>query len=173
MSNETINLLLPSASLMRTYAQSLLSGMTSDNFARKPRSGDVVLDMNTPAFTYGHLSLYPGLVLEMLHLPFSDIKAPESYLGLFKIGSPCHDDPDGARYPKMEEIVGTFSRGYDALLERVPSVSDAVLLEVTPGERVARFPVKGNFLVHLMTSHLASHLGQVSGWRRAMQLPPA
>ena len=173
MSKELIDLILPSSRIVRGNAQALLSGMTPQNFARKPKFGEIVLEMNHPAFNYGHLSLYPALVLEMLHLPFSDVKTPDSYGELFRIGMPCHDDPDGSRYPAMDEIVSYFNRGYDTLLERIPAVSDTALKEVTPGERVARFPIKGNFLVHLMTSHLGLHIGQISSWRRAMGLPPA
>lgn len=169
---QSIDLILPSARQIRAYAQLLLTGISAEQFARKPAPGGQLLEINHPAFNYGHLALYPGLVLEILGAPFEDIKAPARYYDLFKIGTPCHDDAGGSVYPDMEEIVAVFSRGYDTLLERVPQVSQEALNEVTPGERVARFPVKGNFLAHLMTTHVGQHMGQVSAWRRAMLLPP-
>lgn len=172
MTNRMLDFILPSARQTRMYAEKLLTGISADTFARKPAPGGTLLEMNHPAFTYGHLAIYPGLVLEMLNLTFEDVRAPENFYNLFKIGTPCHDDPEGTIYPRMGEIVSAFSRGYDTLLERASQASPEVLNDITPGERVARFPVKGNFLAHLMTSHVAQHMGQVSAWRRAMLMPP-
>ena len=169
--NTITNLILPSAIIVRTYAESLLSGINPVDFRSKPIADGELLEMNHPAFIYGHLALYPAILLEMVNLPFKDAQAPEHYYDLFKNGSICHDDSEGTRYPDMPEIVGAFRLGYSILFDRIVSIDEKVLLEPTPGERIARFPVKGAFLAHLMTSHLGIHLGQMSAWRRAMRLP--
>jgi hypothetical protein len=169
--NIITNLILPSATIVRTYAESLLSGINPADFRSKPSADGELLEMNHPAFIYGHLALYPAILLEMVNLPFKDAQAPEHYYDLFKNGSICHHDSEGTRYPDMAEIVGAFRVGYSILFERIATLNENVLLEATPGERIARFPVKGAFLVHLMTSHLGIHLGQMSAWRRAMRLP--
>ena len=165
--------ILPTAHQMYTYAHNLLVGIQTCDFARCPLIDQLPLKMNHPAFTYGHLALYPGLILEMIELRYEDARAPENYYQLFKNGAPCLDDRDGMTYPPMDEIVRVFTAGYQLLLERCVTARDEVLLQATPGERVARFPVKGSFLTYLLTSHVASHLGQVSAWRRAMKMPPA
>ncbi len=169
--NIVSNLILPSATIVRTYAESLLSGIDPADFRRKPSADGKLLEMNHPAFIYGHLALYPAILLEMVNLPFKDAQVPEHYYDLFKNGSICHDDSDGERYPEMAEVVAAFRLGYSILFDRILTVDEKVLLEPTPGERIARFPVKGAFVVHLMTSHLGTHLGQMSAWRRAMRLP--
>jgi DinB superfamily len=168
-----ISYIIPSAKQMLNYSQSLLVGITEDIFARKPRTETGVLQLNHPAFNYGHLSIYPALILEMLNLPYEDLSVTDSYKQLFKNGAECLDDPEAKIYPSMKEITDKFTNSYNSLLERIPNATLQALNDVTPGERVARFPVKGAFLAHLITSHLAVHLGQVSAWRRAMKLPPA
>jgi hypothetical protein len=45
------------------------------------------------------------------------------------------------------------------------------LARPAPERMRSRFPTVANVLLGLMTSHFASHLGQLSAWRRAVGLP--
>jgi hypothetical protein len=163
--------------ILRKDADALLNGIAESDFGHKPRYEGGILDMNHPAFIFGHLSIYPGIVLDLFGAEFQEtvamVKPPDSFLTLFSKGALCIDDPEMKIYPQPKLIIDSFQRGYDTLARVVADVPQAILAEKTPGERVARFPTKGSFLAHLMTGHLGIHLGQLSAWRRAMRLPPA
>jgi hypothetical protein len=57
------------------------------------------------------------------------------------------------------------------LADAVMKASQEVLNQPTPEKFRNRFPTVGALLAGLMTSHEASHNGQLSAWRRAMGLP--
>lgn len=167
-------LILPVAQVVRKYGESLLKDITAEKFARKPVVGGTTIDLNHPAFNYGHLALYPKRLLALLGVETAAVQVPPTWDELFKNGAPCHDDPEGTIYPRMEEITRKFFHGYDTAFELLPKVQDAVFFAPSTEERIrSRFPTNGSFVVHLLTSHVNQHLGQISGWRRCMGLGPA
>jgi hypothetical protein len=141
-------------------------------FARKPRGeGGKIVNANHPAFVYGHLSLYAKAVAEKVGLDGSRLAAPAGFDALFDQGKECQDDPAGTIYPPMKTITEAFFNNYRGLLEILPKVPDAKLLEPNPTAK--RFPLIGEFAMFLLTSHIMMHLGQVSTWRRCMGLGSA
>lgn len=130
---------------------------------------------NHPAFVYGHLGLYPQRIFDLMGFEPDAVAPPDGYEALFSARAACVDDPDGAVYPAMDEIVGVFTRGYEVLLGRIGDVDDAVFRRPLPeGSGYRRIaPDVGVAVSFLLTSHLMFHLGQVSTWRRCFGLQSA
>ena len=169
--SDLLDCLTSTTTALRKYADQLLVGITPEVFARKPSSAGRVVDMNHPAFLYGHLALYPTLAAEVSGLDPSLFQVVNSFEPLFKKGAICHDDPDGLLYPQMDSIVSQFRRSWDALLEAVPSIDPEILSRpLEDQQRSARFPTNGSFFLYIMGPHQSLHLGQVSCWRRCFGL---
>lgn len=151
-----------------TYAGATLKGVSAKDFARMPDG----ITTNTPAFVFGHLSIYPDRMLEMIGR--ADLAKPNSkYEELFSAGRECRSDPDGTIYPPMEAIVTRFNERHQALLSALPETPDEVFARPNPLDRMReRFPTIGAVAVFLLASHVMMHLGQVSAWRRCMGLAP-
>ncbi len=96
--------IVPPAKMMMGLADLLLDGITPDRFARKPDG----IDTNSPAFVYGHLTLYPARVLKMAGLEPSGAAAPYWFDEIFAPGALCQDDPFGEIYPEKEQLIVQF-----------------------------------------------------------------
>lgn len=156
-------------------AQQMLKEIKPEQFASKPRFGDRVVDTNHPAFVYGHLATYPARLLGMLGAGADGADgaaAPASYAELFSAGKECKDDPAGEIYPPMDEIVGNFTKGYEALLGVLAGVSDEKFQAPNPmeGRMKEMLPTLGELAHFMVTSHIMMHMGQVSAWRRCFGL---
>ncbi|MFI4897230.1 MAG: DinB family protein [Phycisphaerales bacterium JB059] len=153
----------------------MLQGVTPEMFARLPEQGGSRVQTNHAAFVFGHLSIYPSRIFMAGGEDPSTVRIPEAHEELFKIGSVCHDDPEGTIYPAMEEVVKNFQRGYSAALQLVAGWDEEKLAgRHELGEAYQNmFPSLGIVTNFLLTSHVMMHLGQVSAWRRMMGLGSA
>lgn len=190
--------LLAAARRSVEYGKRLLSGIEPAAFARLPRVGMLAanadaasraaalacpaVQTNHPAFVYGHLSLYPAIVLRTCSIAGSVLPALPAwqssnggdYASLFGRGAPCVDDPAGTIYPPMHTIVRAYAEGFDAVfaaLETLPP--EALSRPNADSARSATFTTVGFALFFLLSNHTATHLGQVSAWRRIAGLGPA
>jgi hypothetical protein len=160
--------------IIRNYAAKLLTDIKPSDFAKKPEVGGVLIDTNHPAFTFGHLSLYPSRISKLLNLGLDEFEPPKKYFDLFSIGSKCEHDPDGKIYPTMKEITDFYFNGADKINSLLKDIPDSKLTEINTDERSKeRFPILGGFINYLLTAHPNVHLGQISVWRRCMGLGPA
>lgn len=167
-------IILPAAKINRGYGESLLKDIKPGQFARKPLVGGVLLEVNHPAFHFGHLTIYHSRILNLLGSDSHKFELPASYQDLFKQGAVCLDDPKGNIYPGMEELTSGFFRGYDEILPVLADVSDEKLLAPLSDEKMqARFGSVGGAVNYLLINHIRQHLGQLSAWRRCMGLGPA
>jgi hypothetical protein len=167
------SLLQPVATVPLGYAERLLKEVTPESFASKPELGGKVIELNHPAFNYGHLALYPERIARYFDLKLES-RVPAGYEALFKDGTPCHHDPERNIYPAMDEITACFLKGSREIVEKIALVSDDRFHTVMDDEkRRQRFPTVGAFVIYLLSAHVNGHLGQVSAWRRCMGLPPA
>jgi len=165
------NYILPGAKQVRAYAERLTKDIPENLAATKPVVEGKLIDINHPVFVFGHLSLYPVQIANMLSLPSESMGIPEGYPALFKIGAPCLDDREKKVYPAFEEVRAHFFRATDELLTRFAEV-DPVHLDIEleePGRR-ERFQTAGAFAAYILLAHPQVHLGQVSSWRRCMGL---
>ncbi|NDC63111.1 MAG: DinB family protein [Planctomycetia bacterium] len=167
------NIIADSLQLSLGYAERLLEGVGPGEFARFARVGGVVVESNHPAFIYGHLSLYAPRVLWQIDHPAP--AKPDLFDLAFSKDATCVDDPDGCRYPPMQEIVDYFREGHRMLVGALRSTPDAVFEKPNPaaGPMAERFPTLGSVQVFYCGGHMMMHLGQMSAWRRMQGLGPA
>lgn len=147
------------------YAGMLAKDIPAEKFGHMPHPS-----MNHPAFCYGHLSLYPNYVLEMIDR--SDlVAAKEGWSELFEAPTPCVEQ-DG-RYPEKDEILQHFTERHETVATAMREVSDDVLAREHDGYFKGKIATNGGVANFMLASHTMMHLGQVSAWRRAVGLPPA
>lgn len=152
----------------------LLVDIRPDQFARQPNLHATLIRTNHPAFVYGHLTLYPGIILSMCGLDATPAAPPEDFSTLFSRGVECRDDPSGTIYPPMPIITDAFFRAWTHALATLPTLSSEILIKPnTDASRSQTFPTIGFALHFLLANHTATHLGQVSAWRRCMGMGPA
>ena len=164
----------PGAIATKGYAERLLKDVSPEIFARFPSVEGVEIKINHPAFVFGHLSLYPVQLAEMVGVSTVGMEVHPSYAELFKMGVECVDDPEAIIYPPMRELTETFFSATEALIDSLERIDPESLdrpLE-NPSRR-ERFGTVGAFLTYILQAHPQSHLGQISGWRRCMGLGPA
>lgn len=169
------NAIVPAGNLSLRYAEMLLKDVKAADFARFPAPGGKAIRTNHPAFVWGHLSMYPQRVMDMLGLPRGVTATPETWEGLFKAGVECRDDAGGTIYPPMEQLVSFHKAAYEAAIAAVTAASDAHLTAPNPNEGRMKelFPTVGAMVNFVLGAHPMSHYGQVSAWRRCMGLGSA
>jgi hypothetical protein len=167
------NIIADSLQLSVGYAERLLNGVPAERFARFACVGGVVVDSNHPAFIYGHLSLYAHRVLQQVGHPAP--AKPEFFDLSFSKDAACVDDPDGSKYPPMEQVVDFFHEGHRMLSGALRSTPNEVFDRPNPAEgRMAElFPTLGSVQTFYCGGHMMMHLGQMSAWRRMEGLGPA
>ncbi|MFG0262135.1 MAG: DinB family protein [Novipirellula sp. JB048] len=155
------------------YINALLRDVTPEQFARFARCGDTVVESNHPAFIFGHLSLYAWEVIEGVGGDASAYKPSAEFVKLFSKNAKCVDDPNGDIYPPMDEVMATFTSGYDAALAALPTADDAVFMKPNPNDAMReRLPTLGAMLNFYIGGHVTLHAGQMSAWRRVYGLGP-
>ncbi|MEP0426137.1 DinB family protein [Rhodopirellula bahusiensis] len=163
-----------SARLCVGYADRMVSGVSSEQFARFATVGGQVVKSNHPAFILGHLSLYPSRVVSELGGDASSIAPTEKYEALFSPQATCLDDPDGNLYPAMEEIVSKFTSAHAAAIETLLAADDSTFAAVNTNERMkSKFGTIGSMHAFYLGGHMMIHMGQFSAWRRAIGLGAA
>ena len=78
---------------------------------------------------------------------------------------------DRSKYPAKAELLKALEEAHIRLADAVSKATPEALAEPAPERMRARFPTVGHTILALMTSHEASHLGQLSAWRRALGMP--
>jgi hypothetical protein len=98
--------------------------------------------------------------------------SPREWRATFAPGTQPSTDP--ATYPPMATMVDRFRAIYADLAAHAAETPAEVLAAPNPFEPTrGTFPTAGSFVEYLLTSHLAYHLGQLSGWRASPpQAPP-
>lgn len=153
-------------------AQGLLTGVTKGQFGRLPQADGKAIHTNHPAFIYGHLSIYPRYIFDLMGKDGSAIAIPEGWEDLFKHGAELKDDPKGDIYPPMDEILAYFKESHEAVIEMLNGCDEETLNKAFEGEGwhvdFAGTPAAlSTFMLH---SHYMFHLGQMSAWRRCVGL---
>ncbi len=160
--------ILPAAKLTRGYAELVLKGINPTDFARLPKG----INTNHPAWVFGHLAIYPDMLLEMLDR--KDLAKPNpKFKELFENGKPCVDDPNGSIHPSMEAITSYYFERTDAAIKALAEADDAALNRTLTDDWAKSFPTVGSRFDFMLGAHSMMHLGQISAWRRIMGLPAA
>lgn len=144
--------------------QGVMSDIDDANITRQP-----VPKGNHPAWIIGHLALSSDNLLKMMGQPTT---VPENLRPLFGRGS----EPQAERsiYPSKDALLQQLATVHTAVSQALPHVPREVLDRPNPVPLVQlqSLPTVGNLIMHLLTTHEAFHLGQLSAWRRAMGYAP-
>jgi hypothetical protein len=80
---------------------------------------------------------------------------------------------DTAPLPTKAELVQTIEAGRRKIVEAIAKVDPARMEQPQNSDFFKDSPVKtvGDVVAHLLTTHFAYHLGQISAWRRVEGKP--
>ena len=173
MSRSQGNVAADSLELCLGYAERLLKDVTPEQFGRLAVVNGQVIESNQPAVVYGHLSLYGPRILSELGQPGPVV--PEGFQAIFSKDAKCVDDSNGTVYPEMAKVTQAFFDGYKAALPALRSLPDSAFQAENPmsGRMTELFPTLGSLHAFYCGGHMMIHLGQVSAWRRMMNLGAA
>lgn len=123
---------------------------------------------NHPAWSIGHVTHTCEMLGGVIGLPGW---LPSDWGERFGTGSQPVTDP--SLYGTKDELLDTLSDAQSRIMQAIESLSDSRLDEPFPDEsyRVV-FPTIRHAITQVLVGHTANHIGQVSVWRRAMELPP-
>ena len=144
------------------HATRLLEDLTDEQMIAQP-----ITDINHPAWIVGHLTYsLQGIGGEIGLSPW----LPTQWSALFATGTVL--STDRRNYPVKAELVGAFEDARRRISDRLAEMTDDDLSKPLPDDRYREiFPTVGSALLHILTVHAATHIGQLSAWRRAMGLP--
>ncbi len=150
--------------LMNGYLSRLLQDLDDAQLSVPIASGG-----NPPAWILAHLIVANDYALRMLGEPRI---APAEWHKRFGRGVSPKDDQ--SPLPSKAELLQKLAEGRQHLVAAVVKADPARMSERQNIEIFKDTPVEtiGDVMAHLMTTHLAGHLGQISAWRRVQGRAP-
>ncbi|MCB9838600.1 MAG: DinB family protein [Phycisphaeraceae bacterium] len=130
------------------------------------------VDANHPVFIYGHLSIYPDMVLGAIGR--SDLVDPKSeqWHEHFMHGKDCKDGCGD--YPSFKEVVAHWKNRYETAINALADVDESAFAGECPFEGLrSRCATLGDMVNFMLVMHTSFHLGQMSTWRRCVGMSPA
>ncbi len=141
------------------YAKRLTDDIDDADFARQPHPG-----MNPPAWIIGHLVLAADFVPLLLS---EQQVTDERWMATYGPGSTPTDDRSD--YASKDELLELMKSTYARAIELARSATDEQLAAPNATPFLAKeLPTVGDLIGHLLTTHGAAHLGQLSAWRRCL-----
>jgi hypothetical protein len=124
--------------------------------------------VNHPSWVIGHLTYSCEAIGEEMGIsPW----LPTTWKELFGTGSTPVDRADV--YPSKDELLGALADGQQRVAKQLVELGEDGLAAPLPDERCREmFPTIGHAALHILTSHAAVHVGQVTVWRRAVGFGP-
>lgn len=146
------------------FAHLLADPVPADRFAEQPAPG-----VNHPAWVVGHLCFAADFGLTICGAP---TVCPEDWSAKFGIGSvPV---ADAGVYPPKAELLATYDLAHDKLTAAAKATDPAALASPQPLDFLRpQMQTMGDLLAHILSTHEAFHLGQLSTWRRVQGFPSA
>lgn len=145
------------------YARKLAGNLSDEEIIRQPVPNVV---MNHAAWVLSHLSVY-GDAMEALLL---DKPVPDPIDHPF--GNKSTPLNDITAYGGAQQVLAAYDLHHAKVTAALEAASVDVLSQLTSLPRWReRHALTGDMLGHLIVSHEAVHLGQLSAWRRACGLP--
>lgn len=141
------------------FAEKLAADIDDGDLCTLPHPG-----MNHPAWILGHVALGSDLVAKLLG---KDMVTDAKWMAKFGPGSTVNGDRSD--YPSKEELLSTMRQTHAYAIECLESAEESALAAANSTPFFpTEFPTVGHLIVHLMTTHAAMHLGQLSAWRRCV-----
>jgi len=144
------------------YAQRLVADIEDELMCAQPVEERL---MNHPAWTIGHLAWANDNAMALLGTKPALVEWREL------LGTGSRPAPEREAYPEKSQLLKMLEASHMRLGGVVSTASAGALKKPAPQPMRDKFPTVGHVILGLMTSHYASHLGQLSAWRRAMGFP--
>lgn len=142
-----------------TYAEKLVADIDDAEMTVLPHPG-----MNHPAWILGHVALGSDLVARLLNHPMLTDKA---WAAKFGPGSSSLDDRE--RYPSKSDLLDMLHQTHDHAVKLIEAAPDEAMQSTNETPFFPDvFPTVGDLIAHLISTHPATHLGQLSAWRRCV-----
>ncbi|HLN33364.1 MAG TPA: DinB family protein [Gemmataceae bacterium] len=123
---------------------------------------------NHPAWILGHLAVATDYALQTMGQRRVCSKEWHEKFGIRS--KPCSER---SNYPTKDELLSAVERGHELVTNALKDVSPERFSAPNPVDFLEKpLPTVGDLLAHLMTTHVAFHLGQLSMWRRQMGFAP-
>ncbi len=145
--------------LMINRLNKLVTPLDDARLAEQPHG-----QVNHPAWTLGHLAL----VLDHGCMLVGGESVFDATWGA-RHGGGSQPTTNRADYPTKAVLLEALNAQSQRLGVALAACAATALESPNPIERArGRFPAIGEFLVHMLTSEPSYHLGQLTGWCRAM-----
>ncbi|MEQ8847550.1 DinB family protein [Botrimarina sp.] len=141
--------------------QRLTADVPDERMAEQPIEG-----INHPAWLIGHVSPYNDVIVALLRgVPFDNPWRT-------RYGKESSPTSDRGEYPSKDQLIAELTAGYErAAAAMAEAPRDAWTATFDHPEWGKQFDSVAPAVTFLATTHLALHLGQLSGWRRAAGFP--
>ena len=149
--------------MLTKYCQMLVGDLADLRLAEQPLPG-----INHPAWVLGHLAWTADRGLKMLG---GSETLPLEWQALFARGT----TPSSSRasYASKDDLLRAVEHSYDQLRQKAAAASAEQLSQPnTVGLSKETLPTLKDLLTFVLTGHMGVHLGQISTWRRMIDLPP-
>lgn len=142
--------------MLRGYGDGLVADIVAADFCKQPVAG-----MNHPAWIIGHLA-----VAADRHATFVGCEAQlADWKEQFGFGSEVSSE--ASAYPGKDELMAAWHSAHDRYVAAVQAAPPELLAGPNEYVRPEALPTLADFITFSMTGHTATHLGQLSAWRRA------
>ena len=150
---------------MGTYCRALMDDIADERMADQPYDG-----ANPPGWILGHLSICTDYAARLVG---EGSQCPKRWHVMFAPGST--PPQDRSKYPSKDELMAAYEDGHQRVLAAVQNASAEMLDAPHEVEFLRETPLETarDLLAHLMTTHEATHLGQLSAWCRQMGIGEA
>ncbi len=147
--------------LMSSMAVEMAESIPEDQFHLLPGGGG-----NSPNWIMGHLCLGNGFGLQLLGQDPEILKLTgEAY------GPGSTPTEDQTKLMSKADLLSHFESSRSDLIEAISNADPSTLAQPQPTSILKEeLPTIGDFIGHLLTTHLALHTGQLSAWRRSRGL---
>lgn len=148
--------------LVTRYAVRLVEDLSDADFYCQP-----VGITKHPAWLLGHLCFsFQAIGGEIGVSPW----LPEDWGKTFGTGST--PSSGSANYPSTESLIEEFTKASERITSAIEELSDEVLDAPLPDKGYRKtLPTIGHALTHILIGHASIHVGQLTVWRSAMNLP--
>lgn len=149
---------------MANYFHKLVEDLDEESL--KQRDSE---NVNPPGWIIGHLAIVNDFALKLLG---QETLCPEKWGELFGPGS----DPALAleQLPTRQELIDYFDKTHARVLEVVGSADPEAMKQPQPFEPLKEPGIEtmADLIAHMMTTHIATHVGQLSYHRRSLGNKP-
>ena len=154
--------ILVSFRLLVDYTRRLVDDIPPNDFAAQPGG-----NRNHPAWILGHLCYsFQAMGGELGLSPW----LPNDWPPIFGTGSTPSADIEN--YPPKSSLIATFNQSVRRIENAVEGLTDQQLDAPLPdAEARQTLPTIAHALTHILIGHASVHIGQLTCWRAAMQLP--